>query len=346
MKNENFKNNTSYREDPDYYLLQELANGFKKSQIFLTALKYDVFSLLVGLKQTAVELAEIINVNSNALERLLDALVSMKFLNKNGAFYENAPIANKYLIHTNSNYRDFLLHNYNLWDSWGTLYEAINSGQYAATVPLHKKDKNFISNFIFACGYTKVDMIAVFEEIIGAKNIKKILKYGAIVNKYILQIAKANPDIDVYFIDYPEIIDVVESIAKNKYDLQNINYLRCDLSTNDENSMGNNYDIIFIDSIIEEYSITDNISALKNIYNALAKGGKLIIHQSLINNTRTEPQLSALQSINLLLNTSNGNTYTRSDIFVVLKEAGFGKIEINGTSAETHIIIATKSIIG
>lgn len=349
-ENSNFKSTqitSHYIDDPDYNLLQELANGFKKSQIFLTALKYDVFSLLVSTKQTAEDLAAMINVNSQALERLLNALVSMKFLVKNGRFYENAPIANKCLVHKNSNYRDFLLYNFDLWERWGTLYETISTGQHTDNTPLHKKSVNFISNFIFASNeFIKLDMVAFFEELVDSKKINKVLKYGAIVNKYILRIAKANPDIDVCIVDYPEIIDVVEGMSKNKFDLPNINYLKCDLFQDDGSGIGNNYDVIFMDSIIEEYSVIENIATLKKVYDVLARGGKLIIHQLLTNDSRTSPQLAALQSVNLLLNTDSGNTYTYADIFVVLKEAGFGKIDMNKTASDTHLIIATKSIIG
>jgi hypothetical protein len=123
----------------------------------------------------------------------------------------------------------------------------------------------------------------------------------------------------------------------------NINLLK---SENFSVELEYSFDTILVDSIIEDYSIWDNINAFTNLYSMLTKGGKVIIHKLLANDNRTSPSEAALNSINLLLNTHSGDSYTYSDLWVVLKEAGFSEIEFHQTEASTHIIIATKSIVG
>jgi hypothetical protein len=48
----------------------------------------------------------------------------------------------------------------------------------------------------------------------------------------------------------------------------------------------------------------------------------------------------------LLLNTASGSAYTYSDLWVALKESDFAEVDFSLTEINTHIITATKSLLG
>jgi DNA-binding HxlR family transcriptional regulator len=344
---------SNWAEDSAYNIVQDLAIGFQKSQILFTAVKYDVFSIIHCGVKTAESLAKTLNVNQKSLERLLNALVSIKLLTKREVYYENTQISEKHLLRTSPDYFGFLLHNADLWESWGTLSEVVKTGINVTNQPLFEKSKSFIYDFLLAYDWkAKLEMSVIYNKIPLA-NTKKFLKFGAISSRYAFEIAKQNPEMEVIIADYPNIIDAAEIITRNEYHCKNLSFLKCNLNENylsendpEKSNLGTDYNTIFVDQIIEEYSVLENITMLKNIYNSLARRGKLVIHQLIISDERTDPKNAALQSVNLLLNTTAGDSYTHSDIWVVLKEAGFGEIEFIKTEASSQIIIASKSLIG
>jgi predicted transcriptional regulator len=119
---------SKWAEGSAYNAIQDIATGFQKSQLLFTAVKYDVFTQINEGKNTVELIVANSNVNHKALEKLLNALVSINLLNKHAIYYENTPISKKHLVKTSTDYYGFLLHNADLWNSWGTLPEVVNTG--------------------------------------------------------------------------------------------------------------------------------------------------------------------------------------------------------------------------
>jgi 2-polyprenyl-3-methyl-5-hydroxy-6-metoxy-1,4-benzoquinol methylase len=146
---------------------------------------------------------------------------------------------------------------------------------------------------------------------IRLRNAKHLLKLGAAGFRYPMEIARENPDMEIHIMDSKNLIIAAEKMIRQEYDCNNIKFINYQDKNEDLN---NYYDIIFIDSMIEGYSVIENIKRLQDIYNFIKPGGRLIIHQLLMSDCRTQPLYSALKSITLLLNTASGSAYTYSDL--------------------------------
>lgn len=333
-----------WTEGSAYNIIQELAIGFQKSQILFTAVKLDIFTVIGDIPKTVVELSNLLQANTKFLERLLDALVSIKLLDKQCNSYSNTELSAKHLIKTSKDYYGYLSHNSNLWESWGTLYDVIKKGKIQSDVPINDKPELWIANYLESCDYRSKlqmeDVLKLFPEMV---NFEKMLTLGIGSMRYTIEIAKLYPNIDIYRFDAPNVINILEKKLKTEYDGNKIYFLKGDITKDD---LGSNYNCIYIETILQNYSVLENIQILKKIYNSLAKGGKLIMHQPIIDDTRTTPLITVLDSISLMVNTPSGNTYTHSDIWVTVKEAGFSTVEFYKTQFATQVIIASKSIIG
>lgn len=332
-----------WAEGSAYNIIQELSIGFQKSQLLFTAVQYDVFSVISDGYKTAESIAKIIDVQIKPLERLLNGLVAIGLLDKHELYYENTELAERNLVKKNPEYYGFLLHNADLWESWGTLSEVIKTGQVKANKQISEKDDVWVSDFLISLDYRVKDEIEYVMPHFPLEGVKKMLELGAGYGRYALEIARRNPNITTYIFDHTNVINISQKMIRNEYAGSNIHFLRGDLFTDD---LGGPYDCIFIGSLLHEYSLLENIEILKRVYDAIQRGGKLIIHQLMIGDDRTAPLIAALQSINLLVNTPAGDSYTHSDIWVVLKEAGFSEIEIFKTSFSTQVVVAHKSILG
>lgn len=336
-----------WAEGSAYNIIQEIAIGFQKSQVLFSVVELDIFSLIGEGKKTAKELAETIGVNSRFLERLLNALVAIKLLYKTEMYYKNTELSAQHLIKTSEDYYGFLLHSSDLWESWGTLTDVIKTGKVKAKERLCDKDEKWIHDFLLSADWrAKIEIDYIMKFLLSnIKSFNKLLCLGLGSGRYAVEFAKESPNTQVYLFDYPKVVNVAEEMIREESSTleKNINFIEGDLLADD---FGEDYNCIFISNLLHDYSVVENINTLKRLYKSLARGGKLIIHQQLIDDHRTSPLVTVLQSINLLVNTESGDSYTYADIWVTVKEAGFGEVEFYKTTFGTCVIIAHKSLVG
>ena len=334
---------THLSDGSDYNMIQDIAFGFQKSQLLFTGIQYDIFSLISEGNNTVEKLASVLDVNKDALERLLNALVAIDLLDKHSLKYTNKTISEKHLTRNSKQYYGFLSHYADLWDSWGTLSNVLKTGEVITSKALHEKDDNFIEYFLRAEDwYDKLEMPFV-RGMIKLDGVKNFIKIGANGFRYPLYIAQNFHDMPVCIVDNERMIETLKRILQNEDIPSNLQLLVADYKNG---KIEKQFDVVYMDSLIDSNSVVDNIKTLQTIYKIVSNGGRLLIHQQLINSDRTEPTISALKSINLLLNTKSGAAYTQSDIWVILKEADFDNIQFHKTNVETHIVEAYKSILG
>ncbi len=343
MANTKMKINSLYSEGSAYNIIQELSIGFQKSQILFTAVELDIFTVLGDNEKTAQDIASIINVNSKYLERLLDALVAVRLLDKRIYCYKNTELSLEHLVKTSPNYYGFLLHNADLWKSWGTLTSVIRTGKFETTKKVSEKDEQWITDLLASLDWRAKLEIDTVIKLFPIKNSTKMLDLGAGSGRYALESAKQNSKINAYIFDYPNVVEISEKMIRKEYTGNNIHFLSGDITVDD---LGQDYDFVYIGAVLHDYSVLENIEILSKVYKSIRRGGQAIIHQQLIDDARISPITATLEAVNLMVNTPAGNSYTHADIWVTLKESGFGNIEFFKTDFNTQIVIANKSLIG
>ena len=80
-----------------------------ETKILLTAAKLDLFSALDSKPKTVREVSERIGAHEPTLSLLLNALVAMKLLTKEGEQYGNSSVADKHLVRRSPHYIGHLL---------------------------------------------------------------------------------------------------------------------------------------------------------------------------------------------------------------------------------------------
>ena len=78
---------------------------------------------------------------------------------------------------------------------------------------------------------------------------------------------------------------------------------------------------------------------------ALPSGGRIYLHESLLNETRDGPPLMTLYSMNMARVTDYGKQYSASELAEILLEAGFTNFRITPTYSIFSLISATRPSI-
>ncbi len=295
--------------------LRKLWGGFRASRVLLTANNYRIFDHLIK-PQSANAIAKNLKTNLRATEILLDALTGIGLLKKNRDRYSNAPIAAKFLVRGSAYYQgDILRHADSLWQNWSELDEIIKTGK-----PIRKAHDH--EAFIMGMRNTALLKVKSVIKAIGAGGVKTALDLGGGPGTYSIEMAKNG--IDVTLFDRPETVKIARRVVK-KEGIKNIDFIEGDFLCDD---IGRGYDLIFVSQTLHSLSEKDNLYLLKKCKRALNKRGRIVIQEFHLLKDRAHPPQGALFSVNMLVNTEGGRSYSPDEMKNWLSKTGFKKIGI------------------
>ena len=294
--------------------LREMWGGFRASRVLITANNYRVFDLLTK-PQSVRAVSKKLNIDSRATEILLDGLTSLGLLRKSRHTYKNLPISNRFLVKDSPYYQgDMIRHADYLWKNWSELDEVIKTGK---PVQRPREYETFILGMHNLASLKVKNVI----KLINLKGVKTGLDLGGGPGTYSMEMARKGVEVTLF--DYPEAIKVAKKLIEKKK-VRGVNFMSGDFMVDD---IGGGYDLIFVSQILHSYSEKNNLLILRKCKKALNRGGRIIIQEFYISEDRTRPVWGALFSVNMLVNTWAGRSYSSKEIKRWLLEAGFKNIK-------------------
>lgn len=296
-----------------------LSSGFMASRIFLTALELDLFGQLSDQKLTASQIAGRLHTDPRATEIILNALVAMDMLRKTDSGYANIEELRDILISgdTGISFGHSLL----LWDIWSTLTAMVKTGepsilQWSDT---QKRDLAFYMK------HYATDRSETLAKMIDTGDVRKMLDLGSGSGTHSIALARCNPNMEILLFDFDEEALKIASREIARENLQNrIQLVRKDFFRDE---IGGDYDLILLASILCLFGEQQNTFLLNKVKNALRDGGRVVILDRLLDESKTKPLSSAIFSVNMLAMTRNGRAYSFSEVMAWLDSLGFNDIQ-------------------
>jgi (2Fe-2S) ferredoxin/SAM-dependent methyltransferase len=323
---------------PDNISLLEILRGFMSSRALLTALELDVFTG-IGNGISAQQLAGKVQTDARATEMLLNVLVSLNLLTKKSGVFRNTLISARFLsADSEDNARPGLLHNVHLWDSWSTLTECVRQGRPVAISPSGERDEESTRAFIAAMDRNAKDRAA---QVVGAvgDGFQRMLDLGGGSAAYSIAFARANPQLHVDVLDQPSVVPLTQDYIGRAGLEARIQTRAGDMRTDE---FGHGYDLVLLSAIAHMFSPEGNRNLLGRIYHALEPNGKLVLQDFILDADKTSPSFAALFSLNMLVNTEGGASYSESEYDAWLRAAGFREIKRVRLPGPANLMIATK----
>ncbi len=303
-----------------------LISSFAASRIILTANNFRFFDHLSLPGKTARALARKLSVDVRAAEMLLDSLVAIGLLRKKGFTFCNTPVATRYLFSGKPDYQgDILRHYSTLWDNWSGLDTVLKTGKP------HRKSHDHES---FILGMHNLASLRTegFMSALDLSGVTSVLDLGGGPGTYSMALAKKCKEITL--MDFPETLKIAKKVIDKAGLSKRIKLLPGDFTRDD---MGSGYDLILISQILHAYDEKACIAMLRKSFQALNPGGRAVVQEFPLDETRTSPLPSAIFAINMLVHTTGGNTYTPKEMLGWMKKAGF--INIKTTMLEETVLI-------
>lgn len=329
-----------FKYDDSINELLELSYAFQKSRVLITASELGIFDILGEDYKTAEEVAKEAQSDPSATERLMNAIVALKLLDKRDGKFANTKTSWNCLVKGNQHYFGSLSNFGRMWNKWTTLTDAVIQG--TALDPDLPSNRTFEQNedYLAALYWRGSQQAPYVLNLIDIKKSQRVLDLGGASGSYAMEFIRKYPNLDVTVFDLPEIIEHTQRYIEVKGFEGKINTISGNVLT--DKLPKNHYDIVFTSNLLHHFSFWENMEILKNIYDSLRLGGRVIIHEMLLNDSRTGPEFTTLFSLNMLVNTKSGNVMTESELWIMLKEAWFTKFESKETDFGSSLIIGTK----
>ena len=97
-------------------------------------------------------------------------------------------------------------------------------------------------------------------------------------------------------------------------------------------------DVVLMGHILHDWDLSGKQMLIVKAYEALPKGGALVVYESIIDNDRSKNAFGLMMSLNMLIETPGGFDYTGADCEGWMKDAGF-------TSTRTEPLIGPASMV-
>ena len=312
----------------------------EEANILLSALELRVFSILEKQSMSAKQVANDIKVKLEGAEVLLNALTAMGVLTKNTNGYKNTHVAYKYFCESSPDFKK------------GTVMLKMDGrGEYESLLHTIKYGRNlkefegeddpiFRKLFTLAMHERSEKYASKVAKAVTQKKVGKLIDLGCGPGSYSAAILKKDKTATATLLDRAVAIKVARKLFKNQSLYKRLNFVSGDLF---DNKFESGYDTVLLSNIIHIYNTSQNKTIFKKINTCLKTGGRFILYDLFLKNSKIEPYDAALFAITMLLYTKTGKSYTFGEVYSLLKNSGFTQIKKTEIGFGSSIIEAIKS---
>jgi SAM-dependent methyltransferase len=308
--------------------------AFQHSRILLTAIELDIFAAIAE-PAAADDIASRLGTDSRATELLLNALVALGVAEKSAGLYWNRAGAGELLADPAT--RMGLLHYAHRWNTWSNLtarVRGIAAAEDYRQLPSEIRESSMAMQNIRST--RRADAVA---QLIADGGVPlRVLDLGGGTAPYSIALAARDSRLRAEIVELPELAPLTaRSIAAARLS-DRLRVIPGDIHTTE---LGNGFDVVLLCSITHLFGPEENRALAARCRQALRSGGRLVIHDHVMNAEKTAPLQGAIFAVNMLLATPSGATYSFEEYSEWLRAAGFCTIENRDTGTGIGLILAT-----
>lgn len=319
--------------------IREIANRFRESRILLTAFELDLFTALASGGATSAQAAAQIGADARAVDRLLNALCAIGLVKKRGTKFSLPKGAANYLVRGRRGYQSGLMHTVHLWETWSTLTEAVRRGTCVPRPGVNDRGDRWLTAFISAMHERASAVAPKAVSLLDLEGVSSVLDVGGGSGAFAMAFARARKNLTATVFDLPNVIPlarryVSESGLEGRIEFKTGDYLTDELGTG--------FDLVFLSAIVHSNSPEENGGLIGKCAGAVRSGGRVVVQDWVMDESRTSPAGGAFFALNMLVGTDAGDTYTGKEIRRWMKEAGLGRFRQNNLPSGVSQLIGVK----
>lgn len=300
--------------------LLKLSGGYWSACALHAGVKLDLFSHA----GTVPEMAQATCSDQRGVEMLLNALTALGLMAKEGGRYAATPCAAEFLSRTSPRYLGYIImHHHHLMAGWAHLDESVRSGAPIRRRVSHDADESERESF--EMGMFNLAMLNAPKVLsrVDLQGRRRLLDLGGGPGTYAIHFCQANPQLAATVYDLPSTRPFAEQTIASFGLSDRIAFHAGDFNSDD---VPGGFDVAWLSHILHGEGPDECLTTLRRAVAALEPGGLLMVQEFILDDTLDGPLFPALFSLNMLLGTPQGRSYSERQLTEMMAAAGVGSI--------------------
>jgi hypothetical protein len=287
---------------------------------------------------TGRELQEQLGLSERANPDFFDALVALRFLERDGdgpeARYRNTEETAIFLDRNSPGYIGGILEmaNARLYRFWGDLTEALRTGRPQNEIkhtgaPVFQElysQPERLEQFMDAMTGLSAANFTAFAEKFDFSRYQTLCDVGGATGQLSMIVAERHPHLRCVTTDMP----AVTAIAARKIAIAGFSDRVSARAVDIFSEPLPNADVITMGMILHDWNLEKKMQLIQAAYDALPAGGALVVIENLIDDARRENVFGLMMSLNMLIEFGEAFDFTAADFFGWCREVGFRETEV------------------
>ncbi len=297
--------------------------GWQPAATVMAANKLGFFTAIGEGALTAGDVAQQCGTHARSTRMLLDACVALEVMEKEGGVYRNSAEALDSLVHGRPGYMgDGVAHQHDLWTAWGKLSEAVRGNQRVAERRELLDGAEVHRNFIMAMHNRALREAPVLAETLDLTGRRQLFDAGGGPGTFAIHLVMRYEGLKAVVFDLPQTVGIARKIIDD-YGVDDRVTVKAGDYFKDDFGKGN--DVVLLSAILHSVGPDRSSHLLQKAHDSLVAGGLVVVHEGLIDRDGTAPVRAALFSLNMLVNTGEGQSYSADEIMAIMAATGFAR---------------------
>lgn len=311
----------SSREVPRPNPIDRAMGGWQPARVVMAANHLDFFTALGDEALSAEQVASRCSTHPRSTRMLLNACVALGVLEKEGDLYRNSAEARESLVRGKPTYiGDGIAHQDDLWQSWGKLDEAVRTNHRVGERYNLVEQPQVHRNFILAMHNGAMRLAPLLAETLDLSGRHQLFDAGGGPGTYSIFLVKRYPGLKAIVFDLPQTIEIAKGVIAD-FGIADLVTTRAGNYFKDDFGQGN--DVVLLSAILHSMAPERSQSLLLKACDSLIPGGLVVVREGLISDDGISPLRAALFSLNMLVNTGEGQSYSGREIMELMEAVGF-----------------------
>ncbi|EME29523.1 O-methyltransferase [Galdieria sulphuraria] len=320
--------------------ISHMFHAYTSSRTLMTAVQLDIFQCISQGNSTVEQVATAINATTRGVRMLLNALVGLQFLKKKEQNYELEPISSRFLVKTSADYIGAMFEIDDLWNTWSHLNQVIKTGHPPRALEQEQKATEFFPHLVKSLHAMSIGRSNRLADILLQDKVNiplQVLDIACGSGVWSILLAEKSDKVMVTAQDFSKILELTKTYVQRHGVQKQYSYLAGDLKQLDYGE--NRYDIVILGNIVHSEGEKSSRILIQKLGKALKPHGRIVIIDMFPNNERSAPAYPLLFALNMLVNTTEGDTYTFEEYCQWLNEANIPKVFMEEIAPEFSVVI-------
>jgi hypothetical protein len=330
----------------------QTATAFWASKTLLTAVEFDVFTILAETPMTASALGEMLQLHPRGIYDFFDALVALNFLERDGdgsdGLYQCTPETHVFLNRNSPTYIGGVpeMLNARLFGFWDNLGDALKTGEAQSEIKLHGKpffeevyaSEIKLGTFLEAMAGFQAENFRQLAAKFDFSKYQSVSDVGGALALLSRIVGERHHHLSFKTFDLPPVAPLAQKQIDAAGMAERITVVAGDFFEDELPKA----DVITMGNVLHDWNLENKKLLIAKAYDALPDGGALIAIENLIDDARRENAFGLLMSLNMLIELGDGFDYSGADFKAWCGAAGFRRFEVIPLAGPTAAAVAYK----